>query len=137
MNEITEKNAKSLQILGRFGLATIVSLAALAVGFLCLLFPPWLAVDCERTRNKIGVPASRRVEVHDQAFAGFDFVFERAKWTKTTDPINMPGLGSRFRSSEFEIFWALLVCEWVVVTMIAATCYWRVSRGLFLETSNE
>ena len=130
MNQIERTNTEPSRLLGRFGLATIIGIASLAVAFLCLLFPPWLEVECERRKNKLYVPESRQVEVYDKSFAGFDFVLDEAKWTRTTVPVHPVGT-TLFKSTEFEIYWRLLVCEWVVLALIGSIGYFKISRRIF------
>ena len=112
------------------GLAAIVSLISLAVALLCLLFPPWLEVECARRKNKLHIPESRQIEVYEKNFAGFDFALSRQKWTRVTEPANPVGT-TIFKSSEFEIFWGLLIVEWLIVAVIAALAYYKISRRVF------
>jgi len=47
-----------------------------------------------------------------------------------TEPANPVGT-TIFKSSEFEIFWGLLIFEWLIVVVIAALAYYKISRQVF------
>ena len=68
--------------------------------------------------------------VHETSFAGYDYV-----WAKWKIP---PGHGSGeyFESIDFDVYWHLLIGEWVAVVAVAGICYFILSIAVFKTLRN-
>ncbi|MFO0925083.1 MAG: hypothetical protein U0905_21665 [Pirellulales bacterium] len=103
---------------------------ALLVVLMTALLPPWTAVHCQRQQV---LYSSRRVQVYETSFAGFDWILSGSKWTIKKDPPN-PASEMKFDSHEFEVNRWMLVGEWLLVAVLAGVCYFRWTRRLFSRT---
>lgn len=117
MKHDTPASSQPRSLLAPCGSVVLIGLLSALLISLTVLFPPWLEVHCER-RQVLFV--SHRVKVHETSFAGFDYIFAKSKWE-----ILLPkhGSGEHFESVEFDLYWPLLVGEWVAVIAVAGICY--------------
>jgi len=115
------------RLFAQFGLAVIIGLVSLPVIILTVLFPPWLEIHCQRRQILYW---SERVKIHEKSYAGFDYFSSREKWATTKTPPN-PSSDTLFESTEFDVCWPLLACEWVAVVAVAGAFYITLSRRFF------
>ena len=114
-------------VLGHFGLAVLIFLISLPVLALTILVPPWLEVHCQRRQVLYW---SERKKTYETSFAGFDFILASQKWSSVKTPPN-PNSETLFDSREFDVFWPLLITEWVAIIGTAGACYYKLSRRVF------
>ena len=120
-------SAQPSRVLGQFGLAVLIVLISLPVFALSILVPPWLEVHCQRRQVLYW---SERVKTYERSFTGFDFILASQKWSSIKTPPNPPS-DTFFDSREFDVFWPLLIAEWVAIIGAGGACYYQLSRRVF------
>src|SRR5262249_35784642 len=122
MEPHVSKQSQANGCLSQIGLLSVLGCGTVLVVILTLLFPPWVKVKCQRQEL---LYFSTRAKVYDRTFAGFDFIFSGQKWTRTPDP-NVSG--QLFDSTEYDIYWPVLIGEWLVVVVGAGIWFIKSSR---------
>lgn len=123
---VSETTEPTSNYLGHFGLATLICFITLPVFALTIFFPPWFEVHCQRREILYW---SERVTIHHKSFAGFDYLLASKKW-QIVKPTPVPASGL-FESKEFGLAWPILFMEWIIVSVVAGICYYRISRQVF------
>lgn len=127
MSDVPPRLDETARGFGQFGLVVAIVLATLPFLLLTIAIPPWREVDCQRRQTLYW---SERKVIRKARFAGFDSLFSASKWTSTKNP-PQPNSDTLFESHEFEIHRPLLVGEWLLLTGLAATAWYRLSRRVF------
>jgi hypothetical protein len=106
-------------------LFAVIAFGTLSVLALTVLVPPWVKL---KTQRREVLYYSERVKVYEQTFAGYDYLMAGAKWQRT-GPANASS-GTYFDADEYQVFWPLLVGEWVVLLLVGGGLFIVVSRRI-------
>jgi hypothetical protein len=118
-------NSTAAGCFSQIGLLAVVAFGTLSILALTVILPPWVKVDCQRRQILYW---SEQVKVHKRTFAGYDLLFADPKWQRI-GPAN-PASDTYFDVTEYQVFWPLLVGEWIVVLMGGGVLFFVVSRRL-------
>ncbi len=128
----TEVSNVPNRALSQFGLAVLISAAAISLFAVTIAVPPWQEVQCQRRQTLYW---SERTAIRSRSFAGFDSLRSPEKWASVKNPPN-PNSDSHFESTEFQIFWPALVGEWLVVGVISVAAFCTLSRRWIPSTTH-
>lgn len=110
------------------GVFAVVAFCTLLVLGLTALVPPWVRVECQRRQVLYW---SEQVQVYSRSFAGYDWLFAGPNWQRV--PESGPRSEAYFDAVEYQVFWPVLLAEWVVILVLAGVAYVAVFRRIRLH----